>query len=478
MQEGNAALARRDYPAAEAAAREVLQGAARSPRAYDAQFLLAQALIGQRNYQAAAVAFDDTYNRSPQRARGREDSLLGLANALMGLNDRQASCAALDKLRAEFPKLRADVKTAARGRARPRRVQVAPQPAACWSGGAAPVSAAEFAAAMAPLGPFGAARRVARRGVGRRRTAWRSPCSLARWGAARAFIVDHGLRAGLRGGGGADGRRGSRPAASPPASCACTGSPPGPACRARARAARYAALEAACWRRASSDLLLGHQPATRRRRVLMRAARGQRAGGARRHGCGGGDGAIRLLRPLLGIPPGAPAQPRCARPGWPGSRTRPTATSASCGRACGAAIASRGAAARWTHAPPGRRGAGGARAGDRARSWPGAPRFPGRLRDPLARADRAGRALACAAAGRGRRALSAAAGRGRAAGCGAARGHARRGAAACRPGGSGRAGSCCASRRRSRPPVAGRRTARSGTAASACARRRRCRPAR
>lgn len=112
MQEGNAALARRDYPAAEAAAREVLQGAARSPRAYDAQFLLAQSLLGQRNYQAAAVAFDDTYNRSRKGLRA-EDSLLGLANSLMGLNDRQASCGALDKLRVEFPKMRADVKTAA-----------------------------------------------------------------------------------------------------------------------------------------------------------------------------------------------------------------------------------------------------------------------------------------------------------------------------------------------------------------------------
>ena len=44
MQEGNAALARRDYPAAEAAAREVLAGP-RGPRALDAQFLLALSLI-------------------------------------------------------------------------------------------------------------------------------------------------------------------------------------------------------------------------------------------------------------------------------------------------------------------------------------------------------------------------------------------------------------------------------------------------
>ena len=50
LQDGKAALARRDYPAPEATAREVLASNRTSPRAYDAQFLLAQALAGQRNY--------------------------------------------------------------------------------------------------------------------------------------------------------------------------------------------------------------------------------------------------------------------------------------------------------------------------------------------------------------------------------------------------------------------------------------------
>src|SRR5262249_28188525 len=50
LQEAHTSLARRDYSAAEAAAREVLQGSRTSPRAYDAQFLLAQALAGQRNH--------------------------------------------------------------------------------------------------------------------------------------------------------------------------------------------------------------------------------------------------------------------------------------------------------------------------------------------------------------------------------------------------------------------------------------------
>ena len=118
MQEGNAALARRDYTVAETDAREVLAGGRRSARAGDAQFLLAQALMGKRDYAGAAVAYDDAYNRSRSGSRA-PDALLGLANAFGGLNDRTNACAALDRLRTEFPSLRSDVQeaaAAARGR--------------------------------------------------------------------------------------------------------------------------------------------------------------------------------------------------------------------------------------------------------------------------------------------------------------------------------------------------------------------------
>jgi len=112
MQEGNAALARRDYPAAEAAAREVLAGARKTARAGDAQFLLAQALMGQRDYAGAAVAYDDAYKRSRNGSRA-PDALMGLANAFNGLNDQANACAALDRLQAEFPSPRSDVREAA-----------------------------------------------------------------------------------------------------------------------------------------------------------------------------------------------------------------------------------------------------------------------------------------------------------------------------------------------------------------------------
>lgn len=117
LQDGNAALARRDYTAAEGAAREVL-ASKNSPRAGDANFLLAQSLMGQRNFQGAAISYDDAYSRSKTGSRA-PDALLGLANALTGLNDRNASCATLDKLRREFPSARGAVReTAATLRAR------------------------------------------------------------------------------------------------------------------------------------------------------------------------------------------------------------------------------------------------------------------------------------------------------------------------------------------------------------------------
>jgi tetratricopeptide (TPR) repeat protein len=108
MQEGNAALARRDYTAAEAAAREVLANRT-SPRGYDAKLLLAQALQGQKQYPQAAVAFDDAYNLN-RKGTHAQDSLLGLANALAAIKENKAACDTLARLRADFPQPRAEIK--------------------------------------------------------------------------------------------------------------------------------------------------------------------------------------------------------------------------------------------------------------------------------------------------------------------------------------------------------------------------------
>jgi TolA-binding protein len=98
---GNAALARHDYAAAQGAAQEVLSGP-RSPRQIDAQFLLGQSLAGQRQFQQAAVAYYDAYNRAPRSGRA-PDALLGVSASMIALGDKPSACQALAKLHAEFP---------------------------------------------------------------------------------------------------------------------------------------------------------------------------------------------------------------------------------------------------------------------------------------------------------------------------------------------------------------------------------------
>ncbi len=108
LQEGHAALARQNYAAAEASAREVLGAGKGSPRSYDAQFLLAQALAGQRKPVDAAVAYGDAYNASKQGTHA-QDALLGYATNLNAIGEKKAACDTLDILRTQFPTPRADV---------------------------------------------------------------------------------------------------------------------------------------------------------------------------------------------------------------------------------------------------------------------------------------------------------------------------------------------------------------------------------
>jgi len=107
LQEGNAALVRKDYAAAEAAAKTVL--AAGGPHVVDAQYLLARAAYGKRDFSSAAVAYDDTYNRSRTGVHA-QDALLGLAASLTAIGEKRAACQTLDKLAAEFPNGRPDLR--------------------------------------------------------------------------------------------------------------------------------------------------------------------------------------------------------------------------------------------------------------------------------------------------------------------------------------------------------------------------------
>jgi TolA-binding protein len=111
LQDGNAALARHDYAAAEAAAREVLANRT-SPRAYDAQLLLAQSLSGEKQFAQAAIAFDDAYNRS-RKGNHAPDALLGLASSLNAINEKKAACDTLTRLRNDFPQPGPDIRDGA-----------------------------------------------------------------------------------------------------------------------------------------------------------------------------------------------------------------------------------------------------------------------------------------------------------------------------------------------------------------------------
>jgi TolA-binding protein len=103
ISEGQAALGRRDFNAAEAAAREVI-ASRDGARQVDAQMLLGDALLGKRDFAGAAIAYDDARRRSPQGSRAPE-ATVGIANAFIGLNNNRDACAVLGDLRSSSPNL-------------------------------------------------------------------------------------------------------------------------------------------------------------------------------------------------------------------------------------------------------------------------------------------------------------------------------------------------------------------------------------
>jgi len=103
LSEGQAALARRDFATAEAAAREVI-ASRDAARQVDAQILLGDALLGRGNGQGAAIAYDDARRRNPQGARAAEANV-GLANAFIALNVNRDACTVLNDLRSQNPNL-------------------------------------------------------------------------------------------------------------------------------------------------------------------------------------------------------------------------------------------------------------------------------------------------------------------------------------------------------------------------------------
>ena len=154
---------------------------------------------------------------------------------------------------------------------------------------------------MDRLGPWDGERRVAVAVSG-------GPDSLAlallaqRWGTPSAFIVDHGLRP--ESATEAEGARFALAARGIPARVlVLAGLAKGPGLAARARAARYGALTAACRKAGLVDLLLGHHAADQAETVLMRRRRGSGAAGLSGMAALVETDDVRLLRPLLSVTP-------------------------------------------------------------------------------------------------------------------------------------------------------------------------------
>ncbi len=163
-----------------------------------------------------------------------------------------------------------------------------------------PLQAREFAALMAPLAPFGAARAVVV-GVSGGADSMALALLLRDWGAPLAVVVDHGLRPGSQAEARATVDRLS--ALGVPARLVMLGLRSGPDLGARARAARYAALLQVCRAEGRPDLLVGHHAQDQAETVLLRERAGSGAAGLAGMAALSWRGDARLLRPLLPIHP-------------------------------------------------------------------------------------------------------------------------------------------------------------------------------
>ncbi len=171
--------------------------------------------------------------------------------------------------------------------------------------GKTPVSAADFAARMAALGPFEPRPHVAAAVSG-------GPDSLAlvfllhewlapRGGRLTAFTVDHGLRPDSAAEAAGVGRLMQRHGIDHEV-LAWQGAKPGASRQAAARAARYRLLLAACEARGIFHLALAHHLEDQAETFLLRLGRGSGLDGLAAMAPVSETSGLRLLRPLLDLP--------------------------------------------------------------------------------------------------------------------------------------------------------------------------------
>lgn len=109
LQAGRNALKNQRYKEADIYAHKALKIAQGTWSKTEAQFLLAQALAGQKAYKNAALTYYDVYSRNPESSRAPE-ALLGVSASMLALGNKSAACEALQRLTKEFPKASSRVK--------------------------------------------------------------------------------------------------------------------------------------------------------------------------------------------------------------------------------------------------------------------------------------------------------------------------------------------------------------------------------
>jgi len=170
-----------------------------------------------------------------------------------------------------------------------------------------PVSPAEFASLIAPLGPFEPLPHVAV-AVSGGADSLATALLVRDWvrdqgGDILALVVDHGLRPESGAEAQATMARLSRLGIAGDI-LTLTDLAPGPSIAARARHARHAALAAECGRRGILHLVFGHHAADQAETVCMRLLAGSAEAGLAGMSPLVETALLRRLRPLLSIPPG------------------------------------------------------------------------------------------------------------------------------------------------------------------------------
>ena len=158
----------------------------------------------------------------------------------------------------------------------------------------------EFAAMMAPLGPFAGDRRLAV-AVSGGADSMALALLLLGWGRPFACVVDHGLR--QESASEADLTMRRLAALGIPARLLRADLSHGPGLAERARAARYALLGVACRDAGLADLALGHHLRDQAETLLLRRAAGSGLAGLSGMAAVAHTDSMRLIRPLLAVPP-------------------------------------------------------------------------------------------------------------------------------------------------------------------------------